>query len=233
VVQAIREGRCRRPQVERFGDLRYFVDREGTVYSLNSERPRIIEPKTGTGGLEWVCLATTNGWEQFMVGELVALAFMLESRPSSDDEWTVEYQDHDSRNHRVGNLRWVTRLEAQQQRQFPSPATRQDASIAEDDAAQPPADAPSAAPAAADERVLTMIDRLARLQEQHAQLQRRYALALEALRPFATYRLAAEPRYTHADTVVLEGGIAGGAACRLTVGEFQKAAETLRRLDGD
>jgi hypothetical protein len=232
VIRAIRDGRCRRPSIERLGDFRYFVDAEGSVYSLNGEQPRVIEPKIGTGGLEWVCLATQNGWEQFIVGELVALAFMLDSRPCTDEDWTVEYRDLDSRNHRVGNLRWITRIEAQQQRQYAAPATEPAAPMST--ACPDPEVAASRAPetAASDERVLTMIDRLARVQQQHAQLQQRYALALDALRPFATLRLAAEPRYTHADTVLVDGGHDAGAPSRITVADFQKAAETLRRLDG-
>mgnify|MGYP001055924901 CR=1 FL=1 len=108
----------------KFGGILYFVDCDGRVYSLNGEQPKVVSAKTGWGGLDWVTLMTRDGWKRFCVGELVAETFMPEGRPGSREEWAVVHLDGNPRNNAVSNLRWATRLQANQLRQdTPTPRT--------------------------------------------------------------------------------------------------------------
>jgi hypothetical protein len=229
VLAAVRDGRCRRPKLERLGEFRYVVDAAGTVYSLNAEQPRVIEPKTGSGGFEWVCLNTPNGWEQFMVGELVAHAFLLDARPAGDEDWTVAYRDQDTRNHAVENLAWITRLEANRLKPL-APRAREPAPVETTTPEPPTATAEPARAPGEDARVLDLLERLRRQQERHAALQGQYTRLAEALRPFAEFTAGPDPKFAHADTVVAVGRGAGETRT-LTVADFQRAADTLRSLE--
>ena len=117
LIEAVGSGALRRPALAELSGYEYFVDAGGRVYSMNNEEPRIVDAKTGWGGLDWVVLMTRDGWRRYFVGELIAEAFLGEQRPGVREDYTVVHIDGDARNNAALNLRWVTRLEANRHRQ--------------------------------------------------------------------------------------------------------------------
>jgi hypothetical protein len=222
LLRAVRAGDCRRPALPSLAETPYVVDREGTIYSLR-ETPRVIEPKLGAEGIDWVVLETTHGWKRFMAAEIVAHAFMVDSKPTGPEEWTVAHRDGDTRNHAVSNLYWLTRLEAAEQRatghrdRTPTPRGVEAGAVRAD--------------ANADERLRESIAREQRLKTVLDDTEARYALLLDALRPFGEVDLPASLRLGHPDTPVVNGRHASSGETRaVTVADFRRAADVLSQL---
>jgi len=242
LLEAVRTGSLRRPPLEELAGLEYFVDRDGRVYSLNGEQPKVVSAKTGWGGLEWVTLMTRDGWKRFCVGELVAETFMPEGRPGSREEWAVVHLDGNPRNNAVSNLRWATRLEANQLRQdTPTPRTPSAVTTVVAARSGPAAEAGCRAPdismaattdSPSQREMLALIERNQRTQHRLDALSVRFQRLLEALTPFAQLARAPELRLGHPDTTVLEANRGRPNYCKLTVADFRRAEELMRNLEG-
>jgi len=242
IVGAVASGLARRPALDELIGYEYFVDAEGRVYSMNNEEPRIVEAKTGWGGLDWVVLMTRDGWKKYFVGELVAEAFMRDQRPGED--YTVVNIDGNGSNNCPSNLRWVTQLEASRHRQHgsrsrPTPrakvAARTGRILSE-------ASNPEAADAGCVEHTpargedgareaLKLIERNQRTQERLEELAREHQMLMGALTPFAAFAASPELRVAHPDKVVMETNKGRPSHMRLTAGDFRRAFDVIKDLE--
>lgn len=242
LLEAVRAGSVRRPPLEELAGLEYFVDREGVVYSLNGEQPKVVGAKAGWGGLDWVTLMTRDGWRRFCVGELVAVTFMAESRPGSCEECTVVHRDGNPRNNAVSNLSWATRLEANQLRQseptprIPAAVTAvvavQSGTAAEAGCRDGDTTIAATRESTSQREMLALIERNQRTQHRLDALSVRFQRLLGALTPFAQLALAPALRLGHPDTTVLEVNRGRSNHRKLTVADFRRAEALMRELAG-
>lgn len=242
LLEAVRAGSVRRPPLEELAGLEYFVDRDGRVYSLNGEQPKVVSAKAGWCGLDWVTLMTRDGWKRFCVGELVAETFMAESRPGSREECTVVHRDSNPRNNAVSNLSWATRLEANQLRQR-APTPRAPSAVTAVVAVQSGTAAgagcrngdtsmASTRESTNQREMLTLIERNQCTEHRLDALSARFQRLLEALTPFAQLALAPELCLGHPDTTVLEVNRGRANHRKVTVADFRRAEALMRELGG-
>lgn len=244
LIEAVGSGALRRPALAELSGYEYFVDAGGRVYSMNNEEPRIVDAKTGWGGLDWVVLMTRDGWRRYFVGELIAEAFLGEQRPGVREDYTVVHIDGDARNNAALNLRWVTRLEANRHRQNGSrprlepresvvhPAAPRPAAVAGATLAELPAHETSPARREDDTREkLKLIERNQRTQQRLDEITSEHQRLMAALTPFAEFAESPELRMGHPEKVVLESNKGRPSSKRVTVGDFRRALDAMRELE--
>lgn len=244
LVELVASGAVRRPPLAELSGYEYFVDAAGLVYSMNSEEPRIVDAKTGWGGLDWVVLMTRDGWRRYFVGELIAEAFIGDKRPGERDDYTVVHIDGDARNNAATNLRWVTKLEANRQRQNGA-RTRPESRAAV--ATKVPSRASAVAAAAVKEvpaatssparreddtrETLKLIERNQRTQERLEEITREHQRLMAALTPFAEFAESPVLRIGHPDKVVIEANKGRPSYKRITAADFRRALDVMRELE--
>lgn len=239
IIHAVKDGRCKRPPHVEMAGKDYYADRMGNVYSLNGEVPKQIEAKTGWGGFQWVVLATSEGWHRYHVGELMAETYLADQKPK-DGEHTVKYKNGNTKDNRVENLMWITKLEASALRQssmVQSAPGKKSGSFDElmglgtdyESGAGETGKETSKNPK--DEDVRTLIERNRTTQNRLEDLQNDYTLVLEALRAFAEHKLSAELRLGHPDTPVIESNKGKADHGVITVADFRRAEETLETIE--
>lgn len=106
IREQVNSGQMVKITVENFNSQRYFIDREGTVYSLNRKPGRCVEPKAASDGHFSVILFDTVSPKRFRVCDLVCMSFMGSQR-------TIEHCkpihiNGDFADNSVKNLRWGT-----------------------------------------------------------------------------------------------------------------------------
>lgn len=86
IVPEIRAGRCRKVNIPNFDNASYFVDPEGSIYSLNNPRePKCLDQELGRG-LMWVTLFTKEGLiQKVMVGDIVAHTYLGDEERQAED----------------------------------------------------------------------------------------------------------------------------------------------------
>ena len=84
----------------------YLVSNFGRIKSLYHLKARILKAFVNNKGYERVCLSKDGEAHHFLVSRLVAEAFC--PNPDPDNATTVDHIDHDTRNNRADNLRWLS-----------------------------------------------------------------------------------------------------------------------------
>ena len=85
---------------------KYLVSNLGRIKSLKHLKARILHTFINNKGYERVCLSKDGEAHHFLVSRLVAEAFC--PNPDPDNATTVDHIDHDTRNNRADNLRWLS-----------------------------------------------------------------------------------------------------------------------------
>ena len=85
---------------------KYLVSNMGRIKSLKHLKPRILAVFTNNKGYDRVALSKDGKSRHFLVSRLVAQAFC--PNPDPENAKTVDHADHDTRNNRADNLRWMS-----------------------------------------------------------------------------------------------------------------------------
>ena len=85
---------------------KYLVSNMGRIKSLKHLKPRILAVFTNNKGYDRVALSKDGKSRHFLVSRLVAQAFC--PNPDPENAKTVDHADHDTRNKRADNLRWMS-----------------------------------------------------------------------------------------------------------------------------
>lgn len=85
---------------------KYLVSNMGRIKSLKHLKPRILAVFTNNKGYDRVALSKDGKSRHFLVSRLVAQAFC--PNPDPENATTVDHVDHDTRNNRADNLRWLS-----------------------------------------------------------------------------------------------------------------------------
>ena len=85
---------------------KYLVSNMGRIKSLKHLKPRILAVFTNNKGYDRVALSEDGKSRHFLVSRLVAQAFC--PNPDPENATTVDHMDHDTRNNRADNLRWLS-----------------------------------------------------------------------------------------------------------------------------
>lgn len=200
----------------------YFADPDGNIYSLNNPtEPKSLTQKRGHG-LMYVTLFESEGLiRKYMVGDLIAHTF-LSDQPHDDSETTVLYADGDPANNAVDNLAWGTPQDQQQQlraMQLAGVDTKNGSTVAHKVESQPNEAVPFAVEAESD----PMLEQLHIVQKKLDAARQRERGLIEALKPFATFRLSPVHSTDVGSAVVLEANRGNDQHSVLTVQDFRLA----------
>ena len=87
-------------------DGKYLVSNMARIKSLKRLKPHILAVFTNNKGYDRVALSKDGKSRHFLVSRLVAQAFC--PNPAPENATTVDHVDHDTRNNRADNLRWLS-----------------------------------------------------------------------------------------------------------------------------
>ena len=86
----------------------YLIYDDARVYS--KKRNRFLKPGTNLGGYKYIGLWKNGKVRNHLLHRLVALYYI----PNPENKREVDHKDRDPNNNHVDNLRWVTKLENNQ-----------------------------------------------------------------------------------------------------------------------
>ena len=85
---------------------KYLVSNMGRIKSFKHATARILQTFINNKGYERVCLSQGGEPHYYLVSRIVATAFC--PNPDPENAKTVDHADHDTRNNRADNLRWMS-----------------------------------------------------------------------------------------------------------------------------